>query len=111
MFKKPFSFQGRIRRTEFGITFIIFSIGNGVIQSIIRNGDNESAIIGLAYIPLLWFLFAQGAKREHDLNFSGWWQLIPFRYLWLIFLKGQSGENRFGQDPKEKQQQTINENI
>ena len=26
MFKKPFSFDGRIRRTEFGLSFIIFYI-------------------------------------------------------------------------------------
>ena len=26
MFKKPFSFDGRIRRTEFGVSFIIFYI-------------------------------------------------------------------------------------
>jgi uncharacterized membrane protein YhaH (DUF805 family) len=101
MFKNPFSFNGRIRRTEFGITFIIFAIANGIISSIMKSGG-EADILGLAYIPLLWFLFAEGAKIEHDLDFSGWWQLIPFRYLWLIFLKGQVGVNKYGGDPKEK---------
>ena len=100
MFQKPFSFEGRIRRTEFGISYIIFAIAMAIVNSIGSAGES-AAIIFIAYIPLYWFLFAQGAKREHDLDFSGWWQLIPFRYLWLTFLKGQIGPNRFGQDPKE----------
>ncbi len=101
MFKNPFSFNGRIRRTEFGITVIIFAFANGIISSFMKP-SSEADFLGLAYIPLLWFLFAQGAKREHDLDFSGWWQLIPFRYLWLIFLKGQVGLNKYGPEPKEK---------
>jgi uncharacterized membrane protein YhaH (DUF805 family) len=101
MFQKPFSFEGRIRRTEFGISFIIAVIAMAIVNAIGSAGEG-AAIIFIAYIPLYWFLFAQGAKREHDLDFSGWWQLIPFRYLWLIFLKGQVGVNKYGQDPKEK---------
>ena len=48
------------------------------------------------------------AKRLHDCNMSGWWQLltlIPF--LGLIgavvqfgFLKGTNGLNRYGEDPR-----------
>lgn len=101
MFKNPFSFDGRIGRTEFAITFIIFAIAHVIISSIMKSGG-ESDILGLAYFPLLWFLFAQGAKREHDLDFSGWWQLVPTRHLWLIFLKGQDGANKYGADPREK---------
>ena len=101
MFKNPFSFNGRIRRTEFGITSIIYAFAGSIISSIIMSGG-EADILGFAYIPLNWFLFAQGAKREHDLDLSGWWQLIPFRHLWLIFLKGQVGVNKYGADPKEK---------
>ncbi len=96
MFKNPFSFKGRIRRTEFGITYIIVALANVFLIA------SQEDILVLIYIPLLWFLFAQGAKREHDLNYSGWWQLIPFRYLWLIFLKGEIGANKYGEDPKQK---------
>ena len=96
MFKNPFSFKGRIRRTEFGITYIIVALANVFLIA------SQEDILVLIFIPLLWFLFAQGAKREHDLNYSGWWQLIPFRYLWLIFLKGEIGANKYGEDPKQK---------
>ena len=102
MFKNPFSFKGRIRRTEFGITFLIFWISNACIRFYYEVNNGENPLLALAYLPLLWFLFAQGAKREHDLGFSGWWQLIPFRHFWLIIQKGEVGENKFGNNPKDK---------
>ena len=61
MFKNPFSFNGRIRRTEFGITFIIVAFPHGIISLLMQKGG-EADILGLAYIPLLWFLCAQGAR-------------------------------------------------
>ena len=48
------------------------------------------------------------AKRLHDLNASGWWQLIlgfvPFGQLLLIallFFKGTEGANRYGEPTKD----------
>jgi uncharacterized membrane protein YhaH (DUF805 family) len=32
MFKKPFSFKGRIRRTEYGISFIIYVVGLAILE-------------------------------------------------------------------------------
>lgn len=54
----------------------------------------------LLLIPALWILYAQGAKRCHDMDNSGWYQLIPFYMLWMIFKKGDSGSNSYGDDPK-----------
>ena len=51
-------------------------------------------------IRSLWIFYAQGANRCHDLDNSGWYQLIPFYSLWLIFKKGNSGPNSYGDDPK-----------
>jgi uncharacterized membrane protein YhaH (DUF805 family) len=109
MFKNPFSFEGRIRRTEYGLSFIIFVVGRVIITFIAAamvsnsyNSDNSGvmAISFLFSIPLLWFLWAQGAKRCHDVGNSGWWQLIPFYALWLIFQDGQPGTNQYGENPK-----------
>jgi len=99
MFKNPFSFEGRIRRTEFGISFIIALIAAVIIKEIGFSSES-AAIIFIAYIPLYWFLWAQGAKRCHDVGNSGWWQLIPFYYFWLVFQDGLHGTNQYGENPK-----------
>ena len=98
MFSSPFSFDGRIRRTEYGISFIIVVIVNTFLNAIVASG--EVPIIGLAYIPTLWFYWAQGAKRCHDVGNNGWWQIIPFYVFWLLFQDGQPGLNEYGQNPK-----------
>ena len=73
MFDNEFSFNERIRTTEYGLSFII---------------------------PLVWFLWAQGAKRCHDLGHRGWYQIIPLYFLWLIFDAGDRSDNAYGSDPK-----------
>ena len=103
MFKNPFSFEGRIRRAEYGISQIIYTVVSIVFGIIVDSHDNSAMLLMLLLIiPMLWFLWAQGAKRCHDLGHSGWWQLIPFYSLWLLFQDGQVGENEYGENPKEK---------
>jgi len=101
MFSSPFSFSGRITRTEYGLSFIMYIVLYLVLMAYVE-GNNENAIVGLLFIPMLWFLWAQGAKRCHDIDRSGWMQIIPFYVLWLIFESGTNGSNSFGDDPKEE---------
>lgn len=96
MFSKPFSFNGRIRRLEFGLTIIIGEIGFLFIIAMTKAAD----ISGLLLLPLYWIFLAQGAKRCHDLGNSGWYQLIPFYGLWMLFAKGDDGINEYGPNPK-----------
>lgn len=105
MFKNPFSFNGRIRRTEYGISLILYFLVNTVLSVILEadNYSDDTALLGLAYIPLVWFLWAQGAKRCHDIGRNGWWQIIPFYFLWLIFSDGEEGLNSYGTNPKSPQ--------
>ena len=98
MFSNIFSFDGRIRRTEFGISLIIYVIVATFVNAILESG--EEPIIGLAYIPMLWFLWAQSAKRCHDVGNNGWWQIIPLYVFWLLFQDGQPGLNEYGHNPK-----------
>ena len=68
-----------------------------------QNGDDNILLLSLiilSFIPLLWFLIAQGAKRCHDRGNSGWYQLIPFYVFWLLFADGESGKNEYGLNPK-----------
>jgi len=100
MFSNPFSFKGRIRRMEYGISFIITVILFSIIN-VLTEESYELAWLFLAYIPLYWFFFAQGAKRCHDMGNSGWFQIIPFYPLWMIFGKGEEGiSNKYGTNPK-----------
>ncbi len=98
MFSNPFSFCGRIRRTEYGISFIIYALIYVIVEALFATGDYPN--VGLAYFPLSWFYLAQGAKRCHDLGKNGWWQLIPFYPIWLIFAGGYNEINQYGRNPK-----------
>lgn len=101
-----FSFEGRIRRREYGITIILFIVYRGFQKVILEEAnftfDNfifHSYILD-SYIPILWVLWAQGAKRCHDIGKSGWWQFVPFFGLWMLFKDGDVGSNEYGEDPK-----------
>ncbi len=109
MFKRPFSFEGRIRRLEFGLSFIIFYAAIFVVAFTAgafsdEYSDSDSSFLSLGafvfIIPAYWFFFAQACKRCHDRGNSGWWQLIPFYGFMLLFLEGEHGVNEYGPNPK-----------
>lgn len=101
MFKASFSFDGRIRRTEYGLTAIIVFTVSFIANLLIFLMRDAGIIIWIFfYIPLCWFCLAQGTKRCHDLGNSGWFQLIPFYVLWMLFQDGEPGENSYGPNPK-----------
>ncbi|HEY8353780.1 MAG TPA: DUF805 domain-containing protein [Methylophilaceae bacterium] len=100
-FNKYADFSGRARRSEFWWFFLFYFVGNIVLGSI-------SSVLGLLFVlativPGL----AVGARRLHDTNRSGWWQLIGlipligFIVLIVLFAQeGQSGDNQYGPPAK-----------
>lgn len=105
MFSRPFSFEGRIRRLEYGISIIIFyafAFLCGMLAAAVTGGaDNTAQMVAYIFlIPGYWFIWAQGAKRCHDRNNSGWYQIIPFYVLWMLFAPGDEEENDYGVSPK-----------
>lgn len=103
MLDDPFSFDGRIRRTEYGISFILAIVLRYLVVLIVKSidlGGGSSLIALVVLIPVFWFQWAQGAKRAHDMDCSGWYQLIPFYFLALIFVDGKRGVNGYGSNPK-----------
>jgi uncharacterized membrane protein YhaH (DUF805 family) len=105
MFKNPFSFEGRIRRTEYGLSLLSSAVGRVALVMMFSGsaqGENVGPIYFILQLPVLWFMFAQGCKRCHDVGLSGWYQLIPFFPLYLIFGEGKTSENKYGVNPKLK---------
>lgn len=95
-------FTGRARRKEFWM-FVLF---NCIVSFVI------GFIGGLTKMPFLANIYslavfvptiAVGARRLHDINRSGWWQLLPIVNIVFFCFDGTPGENRFGPDPKGRQ--------
>ena len=113
MFKNPFSFKGRIRRLEYGISLLLISFVFILIVLGINNEfeyqDSEFSkytepydfynppydpyeydliyIYTALLIPLFWFWLVQAFKRSHDIGNSGWWLLllVPFSLFFPVF--------------------------
>ncbi len=96
MFREPFSLEGRIRRKEYVISFVIFFAFINLLGIL----TDLFAILELLYIPLVWFIIAQGTKRCHDKNKEGWYQIVPFYLFALFFSEGDKEQNKFGENPK-----------
>lgn len=105
MFRNPFSFSGRIRRLEYGFSYIIFIVGVFIFGALTEsfNGD-ESPFILIYMIAGYWFMLAQGTKRCHDMGQSGFFQFIPFYGLIMLFSEGDRRPNKYGPDPKDETQ-------
>ena len=122
MFKAPFSFDGRIRRIEYFlsgivggiVTWIAMLLGVGTFIFGASSGSAGGSVFGLliglaALVASVWFSLAQGVKRLHDLNKSGWLILIccvPIIGwvfgLYMLFADGTVGPNQYGEDPKNR---------
>jgi len=50
---------------------------------------------------LFWQFLEYGAKRCHDLGNSGFYQLIPFYGLFMLFQEGDVGANEYGPNPND----------
>jgi uncharacterized membrane protein YhaH (DUF805 family) len=101
MFHNPFSFVGRIRRTEYGISVLICYMISFIIYAINPDGKGLWFSV-IATLPILWFLIAQGAKRCHDRENSGWYQIIPFYFFWMLFADSDNRLNKYGVNPKDR---------
>jgi uncharacterized membrane protein YhaH (DUF805 family) len=103
-FSKYATFAGRARRTEYWYFALLNTIAS--IALAVAFGD-ESAISLIFSLVLIIPSIALGARRLHDIGRSGWWQLIWLVPIigWIVLIvffatNGQTGDNRFGPDPK-----------
>lgn len=93
--KKYADFEGTASRSEYW-WFWLFLVGTGLVLTY-AIGDLVAGIFNLAMlIPQL----SAGARRLHDTDRSGWWQLlwcVPFIgwIVLIVFLAQEGKENRF----------------
>lgn len=100
-----FQFDGRINRAKFWLGAVIIWIVGGIVGGIV--GRDNTAILGLLGLVLLWPAAAVAAKRWQDRDKSGWWALVWFipiiGFFWTLiecgFLEGTTGPNQYGPDP------------
>ena len=95
MFSNVFGLSGRIRRLEYGLSYLAY-----YFIYFIYTLNIESTFLALVFLLSTYVIIVQGAKRCHDRGNSGWFQLIPFYFLWLLFGDGQEGTNEYGPNPK-----------
>jgi uncharacterized membrane protein YhaH (DUF805 family) len=100
MFKAPFSFTGRITRTEYFVSTLLFFLGLG-IGSLCMEGRGVGEFFGFIIIcAVVWFALAQGWKRSHDTGWHGIVSIIPYVNLVLLFVSGDNGTNAYGPNPR-----------
>ena len=112
--KLLFSFKGRIPRSAFWISAcILFPLGTviGFMSSASEGTGFPHVVIWGVYVCWIllsiWMSLAIYAKRWHDCSKSGWMTLVilipAIGPIWLIvylgFVRGTQGANRFGDDP------------
>lgn len=105
MFLNPFSFKGRITRTEIGLSyFFSFFIATFLVLFFWENLYNFPFLFFIPpFICLIWFLISQGVKRCHDTGNSGLFLLIPFFFIAIILIEGERETNQYGPNPKKGQ--------
>lgn len=92
-------FTGRARRKEFWM-FVLVNVIIGFVIGLVA-GLIKFPMLGAIYnLAVLVPSIAVGARRMHDTDHSGWWQIVPFVNLYFACIDGTPGENSYGPDPK-----------
>ncbi len=105
------SFNGRIGRKAFWIGIGIIAAASVAVQAVVFSVVNYSDVEMASMVASLLFVYpllAVGAKRCHDRNKSGWWQIILIFPLigaiWMIYELGilptENDGNEYGPNPQ-----------
>ena len=111
-FSNYFNFQGRATRAEYWWWFLFTNLVGfvaGFVDSLLGTGAlfaGYGVAGGIFYLVVIVPSLSLGARRLHDVNRSGWWQLLFLIPLlgWIILFywaitPSNSGHNRFGYYP------------
>ncbi|KAF7766347.1 hypothetical protein PUND_a2163 [Pseudoalteromonas undina] len=106
-------FSGRNRRKAFWM-FMLINLIFSLLTSVIDGITNTMFVSTIYSLALLIPQLSAGARRLHDTNRSGWWQLLWLVPVigWIILIiflaqDSQEGENDHGANPKEVELHTA----
>lgn len=104
---RPFSFKGRIGRVQLILSYVMGFVAwfASFLLFDIEHSDGNGGVILLflaCTVAFFWFLYAQCAKRCHDLGKSGAWMFVPFWNILLFFAEGEKKDNQYGQGTEVK---------
>ena len=89
--KKYAVFDGRASRSEFWPYFFVYTFGSLILD--VSTEATQMPIIGIVALIVslggMLPMISVGCRRMHDINKSGWWQLIPI-YNLILWAQGSS---------------------
>ena len=96
---RPFSFKGRIGRVQLILSYVVGFVAwfASFFLYYLEYNSNIFLLFLACTVVFFWFLYAQCAKRCHDLGKSGAWMFVPFWNVLLFFAEGEEQDNQYGQ--------------
>ena len=109
-------FTGRSTRAEYWWWVLFLVLADGLLTVVdmgigTYNTQSDLGLLsGLFGLSTLIPSFALGARRLHDINKSGWWQLMWFGFFLLVPIivlivwtirQGDNGTNTYGPDSRQ----------
>ena len=91
--------KGRCGRVVYFLVLFLCGFITNIADILSRGNTDEPLVLFLCFFVLIacvWSIFYMGAKRCHDIGLNGWWQLIPFFWVWLLIAKGDTKDNKYG---------------
>jgi uncharacterized membrane protein YhaH (DUF805 family) len=94
-FSKYFQFSGRARRAEywwFYLFTVLVSVALGFVDALIIGAPLASSLEGFDVLSSVWSLVtiipssSAAARRLHDTDRTGWWQLLVLLPMLTLFL-------------------------
>lgn len=100
MLTHPYSFKGRLSRSQYVVNTIILCLICLLVNAMFEEYAIGSTIIN----PITWALaslslISLSVRRSNDLGLSPLWLLMPIYPLLLLVSPGEECENRFGPVP------------
>jgi uncharacterized membrane protein YhaH (DUF805 family) len=118
------TFSGRAARSEYWYWALFLFLGRlsaQIFDAVIFHAPvtnylhNVHPLNSIFSLIVLLPTFAISVRRLHDVDRSGWWLLMYFTIIGIIYplfvwkcSKGTAGENRFGPDPLEMDARVAN---